>query len=272
MNLFQALGVAAASWGAAARGVLHPPVREPFLLLCGIQLALLIAFGYFHAALLAPVLEPVVRWIAGEAATHYPEHFWALPEILRVLALPIVVILVPPSFAVATLRFARGRAEWAEAFRRMPALLALGVLGPGLAWTTTTLFDQIPLEISLRSFVIRMSLQGAELLLIALVHTALAYSLCFLLLDDRPLPAAIGASARLAARLVLPTFLLVAVPVALQFPLNFFMFEMDMSEKGLPPDAVGLLLAARILIQALFAALTVGGLTDLYLRSTKGRA
>ena len=269
MNVFQVVGLAAGAWGAAARGVLHPPVREPFLLLCGVHLLLLIGLGYFHAPALAPVMEPLVRWLGSEEATHYPEHFWALPEILRNAELVIAVLLGPLVLGVATLRFARGSAAWREAFARMPALLALGVLGPGLSWTITSLFDLIPLEFTLQSFMIRMGLQAAELLLIALVYTSLAYSIAFLLIAGRPLGAALRGSLQLTARLPMPTFLLVGVPLAILFPPTFFMYEMDMGEAGLPPDAVGLLLTARIALQVIFAALTVGGLTHLFMHSTR---
>jgi hypothetical protein len=271
MNVFQGVGLAAGGWGSAFRGLLHPPVREPFLLLFGVQLLLLIALGYFHAPVLAPIMEPVVRWLGGEEATHYPEHFWALPEILRNAELVVFIVLGPLALGVGTLRFARGSAAWGEAFARTPALLTLGVLGPGLSWTITSLFDLIPLEFSLQSFVIRMGLQAAELLSIALVYTALAYSIAFVLIAGRPLGPALRDSIRLAARLPIPTFLLVAVPLAILFPPTFFMYEMDMGEAGLPPDAVGLLLTARILLQVIFAALSVGGLTDLFLHSTGPR-
>lgn len=272
MNLFQGVGLAAGAWASAFRATLRPPVREPILLLCGVQLLLLIGLGYFHAPALVRWMAPVVRWLGGEEATHYPEHFWALPEILRNAELPIAVLLAPIALGVATLRFARGSAPWREAFDRTAALIAIGVLGPGSAWTITSLFDLIPLEFSLRSFNIRMGLQGAELLSIALVYSGLAYSIAYVLLDRRPLGSALLASLRLAARLPIPTFLLVAVPMGVLFPPTFFMFEMDMGEAGLPPDAVGLLLALRIVLQAAFATLSLGGLTDLFLRSTRPRS
>jgi hypothetical protein len=271
MNIFQAVGLAAGAWGSAARGMLHPPVREPFLLLFGVHLLLLIGLGYFHAPVLAPLMEPVVRWLGGEEATHYPEHFWALPEILRNAELVVTVLLGPLALGVATLRFARGSAAWHEVFARMPALLALGALGPGLAWTITSLFDLIPLEFVLQSFMIRMGLQAAELLLVALVYTELAYSLAFVLIAGSPLGKALGSSLRLTSRLPIPTFLLVGVPLGILFPPTFFLFEMDMGEAGLPPDAVGLLLIMRVGLQVMFAALSVGALTDLFMHSTRPR-
>jgi hypothetical protein len=188
---------------------------------------------------------------------------------LRDAELVVSVLLAPLLLGIATLRFARASAAWSGAFARMPALVILGVLGPGLSWTITSLFDLIPLEFSLQSFMIRMGLQAGELLLIAMVYTALAYSLAFLLIAGRPLGSALDASLRLAARLPIPTLLLVAVPLAILFPPKFFLFEMDMGEAGLPPDAVGLLLALRIVLQVTLAALSVGGLTSLFMHSTE---
>lgn len=271
MNLIQAVGVTASAWLSALRGMLRPPVREPFLLLGGIELLLLIGLGFFHAPLLAPALLPVVRTLGGEGAIHYPEHFWALPELLRDASLAVHLLLAPFALATAVLRFAGERGRWSQASRRAPALLGIGLLGPGLTWTITTLFDLIPTEVALRSFVIRMGLQGVELLLIALVYTALAYAIAGVVLGERPIGRALAGSITLAGLLPLPTFFLVAVPLAALFPLDFFLFEMDVSQTGLAPETVGLLLALRVVLRMFLVALATGGLTDLYLRSKRRR-
>jgi hypothetical protein len=267
LNVFQAVGITAGGWGFAARGVLRPPVREPMLVVTGLQLLLLIGIGFFHEPALAPVLEPVVRWIGGEAATHYPQHFWILPELLRTAGLAISLLVSPFAMAVATMRFAGGPGPWTDAFDRTPALLVLGLLGPGVAWTITSAFDRIPEDIALTSFVVRMGLQGAELVLLALLYSGLAYSVAYLMIGNRSLGHAIASSVRLSRNLAMPTFLLVALPLGLLFPLTFFLYEMDLSQAGIAPEAVGLLLALRIVLRIFLVALTVGGLTDLYLRS-----
>lgn len=272
MNVIEAVGITANGWVYSLRGILRPPVREPFFVLAGLELLLLLALGFFYEPAVAPVFAPVVRGIGGVAATHFPEHLWALPEILRTAAAVLAVLFYPFALAVATLRFAGRPGAWSEAFARAGSLLPLGLLGPGLAWTITTLFDRIPVEVALRSFVIRMGLQGVELLAIALLYTLLAYAVADVMLRGRSVGPALAASIHLAGRLAMPTFLLVAVPLALLFPLTFFLYEMDVSETGLAPEAVGLLLALRVVLKILLIATATGGLTDLYLRSTGRRS
>ena len=56
-----------------------------------------------------------------------------------------------------------------------------------------------------------------------------------------------------------------ALPAAILFPLNFFVFEMNMDEAGLVPEGAGMLLTVRLVIRVFLDVLVVGGLTFLFL-------
>lgn len=266
MNLFRIVGLAARAWMFAARGAVVGRVCEPFLFVTICHLVLLIVLGTFHVPALAPIFEPVVRTLGGEDAVHYPQHFWTLPEVFRSASLVVTLLISPFAFAVATARFAGRPGPWSEARRRAGALLSVAVLGPGLAWGITSLFDLVPEKVALRGFVIRMGLQGIELGLIILLYGSLAYALCFLALGGLPLGPALRRSLGLARLLPLPTLLLVAAPLGILFPLNFFLLEMDLSETGLAPESVGLIIVCRVVLQMILSLLAIGSLTYVYLR------
>ena len=267
MNLYQIVGLVAQAWIAALRGARSSEVWRPFLIVSGAQFGVLLGLLYFHLPALSPIAGPVVRALGGEIATHYPDHLWALPAIFRTTDVFISVLISSLAFAVATLSFARAPGGWVLVIGRAPALISLALLGPGLAWVVTSLFNLIPVEVALRSFIIRMGLQGIELGIIVIIQSMLAYGVAFVVLADRPLAAAISDSFHLARRVALPTLILVAVPFAILFPPTFFLGEMDVSDTGLIPEAVTLIMSAQLLLRLLLNVLTVGSLTDVFMRT-----
>lgn len=265
MNLYRAVGTVAQAWMFALRGVRRARTREPFVLVGGIQLILLIALGHFHTPALAGFLTPVVRWLGGEGATHYPDHFWALPEVIRGADTILAILFTFIAWGVATLRFSERAAPWSAGFRRSGALMGIGLLSAGTVWIITSLFDLIPIEITMRSFIIRMGFQGIELLMIVLVQSLLAYAIAFVLLDGRTFGGALAGSVGFFRQRWMTTFLLLALPAAILFPMTFFLFEMNMDEAGLVPEGVGMLLTVRLVIRVFFDVLVVGGLTFVFL-------
>jgi hypothetical protein len=272
VNLYQTIGFVAQAWLAAARASLRAEVWTPLLVLTGVQSAVLLGLIYFYVPGLSPIAEPLVRGLGGEIATHYPDHYWALPAMFRNTNVFVTVLVGSLAFAVATLNCARAPGGWVLVISRAPALISLALLGPGLAWIITSLFNLIPLEVVLRSFVIRLGLQGIELGIIVIIQSMLAYGIAFVVLADRPLGAAISGSFHLARLVAIPTLILVAAPLAILFPPTFFLLEMDASEKGLIPESVALIMGAQLLLRLLLNMLLVGSLTHVFMRATGVKA
>ena len=120
MIVYQTIGEVAQAWIFALRALGRPQVREPFFVVGGLQLILLLALGNFHAVALAGFLAPVVRALGGEAALHYPDHFWALPEIYRSANTAFGIFFTYTAWGVATIRFAGEQVTWQEVIRRAP--------------------------------------------------------------------------------------------------------------------------------------------------------
>jgi hypothetical protein len=266
--VYQTIGEIAQAWIFALRSLRRPQVREPFFIVGGLQLILLLALGNFHSVALAGFMAPVVRALGGEAALHYPDHFWALPEIYRSATTVLGILFTYTAWGVATLRFAGEHGTWQEGFRRAPALMAVAVFATGTPWLITSLFDLIPTDITLRTTNIRLGLQGIELLMIVITKSLVAFAIPFILLLGMPFAEAVTRSAKLLRHSWLTIFAMIAIPMAILFPSTFFMFEMDMSAKGMRPEGVGLLLTANIVIRLCFDSLVVGGVTAIFIHRT----
>ena len=265
MNLYRDIGIAARAWVFAVRGIGRETTLEPFLLIGLAQAILLAGLVWFYLPALAQILEPVVRGIGGEEATHYPHHLWTLPETWRTTNLILLLTVTVIMRAVATARYANAPAIWSAAFGRAPALILIAIAGPGVAWGITTAFNQIPTEISLSSFVIRIGLQGLELGMIVIVESLVGYAIAFVMLDGAGPLRAIGASVGLALRHPLPTLLILAVPAVILFPPTFFLVEMDVAQSGLSPEGVALAWTLRLIVEWALLILVTGGLTGIYL-------
>lgn len=265
MNVYQVVGTVVQAWGFALRCLQFGRVREPFFVLAGLQLGVLILLGQFHAEWFAGALTPVVRALGGEAATHYPEHFWLLPELYRNANAGLMILFGVFIHAAAIAGFASRSNRWSPAFRRAGALIPIGFLHFGIAWAITSAFNLVPEEIVFYSSIIRLGLQGVELGLILILSSLLAYAPVLVVLDDASFPRALAGSVRLCLRMPLQTLLVVAVPVALMFPPTFFLYEMNLDMAGLAPETVGLLLIAIVVVRVCFDVVVVGGLTCLYL-------
>ena len=163
MIVYQVVGTVTRSWWFAVRCLQYGRVREPFFVLAGAQLGVLILLGQFHAEWLAGALTPVVSTLGGEAATHYPEHFWLLPELYRNANVLVMILFGVFAHAAAIAGFAARADRWAPAFQRAGALVPLGLLNFGTAWAITSAFDLIPQEIVFYSSIVRLGFQGIDI-------------------------------------------------------------------------------------------------------------
>jgi hypothetical protein len=271
MNIFRIVGTVAQSWLFALRCLGYGRVREPFFVLGGLQLIVLILLGEFHQEWLAGAITPVVRLLGGDAATHYPEHFWRLPEIYRTANAVLMIGLGIFAYGAAISGFVARADRWRPAFTKGAALVPVALLTTGVSWAITSAFNQIPMEIALRSSIIRLGLQAVELGLVVVVLSAFAYAPAFIVLEGASAGRALAESWRLMRRLPLHTLLVIAVPMGVLFPPTFFLFEMNMDEAGLVPDVVGLLLTLLLVIRVFFDVLVIGGLTFLFVHERGGK-
>lgn len=163
----------------------------PFLLPFALQGALVAAFSFTAHPFLSWLLAPVVARVAGADALHYPELFRRLPEL--VLRADLFVTLTAGAFAtgVGTRLFASAFAArdpdagsaFAEAWRRLPALLLAQAPAPLLLWLLSAVFERLAL-VRLSSFTHAL-LPQLQLVAGVLVQAAFAYVAALVVLGRR---------------------------------------------------------------------------------------
>jgi hypothetical protein len=247
----------------------------PFVLNAGVNLLLLGALLHFYNGLLAPVLVPIVKGMTNESATHYPNFYLALPLVFSRLELILSILVTCVLAGAATALFAQafGRTEprdaWRVSLRRYPSLLIVTALLGVCLFAIPFLGRLVPQELALQNSMVRWGLRGGLLFLSILVQTLFVYAAAWIILrGQRSLPA-IGKSLRLSSATLVPTFLLVAIPVVLLYPLGFLTSRGDLFVSKFRPEAVTGLLVLQIALELLLGFVLVGAITRLFLYQTE---
>ena len=211
-------------WAEAFRALGRRVGLAPFLLYAAVQTLVVISIGWFAAPGLREVMIPLMRWRFGDLALHYPTNFLALRGGLAQADLVLAVLLgaLVTGAAVHLLAsFWSGRPApssegWREGARRYFPLLIVALATVVASQLLTRLpmaqwgylADARPMRFRL----LRMAVVAAVLAAQALFVYAPA---CVVLLRDGPLRA-LGRSVRLALRAPITTYLIVAVPTAVE--------------------------------------------------------
>ena len=131
MNAFEQIALAWQSMLRTLAELRHPATWAPWLVVGAVQFALILLLWNFAHPWLSSWMAPLVIALGGEAATHYPGLFRALPSMYSTADLVIGALLGSVAIGAATRVFA-GRflarpvtagASFAEAARRSLALI-----------------------------------------------------------------------------------------------------------------------------------------------------
>lgn len=271
MNLFRSLGVAGRAYRSAVSFVFRGSYWLPFLVIAAVQFAALGLLIAFHRPALSGIGVPLVELLGGERATHYPFLYLFLPGMYAKTVLVLAVFVASLMTAVATLYFARALglqvegSVWRNAVRRAPALILVAAIPAAIVYGLGELFGAAPAEQVLGNAKIRWGLRGGFLLAIVVLQSLLAYTAAWIVLEGHKALPALRDSVRVAARTFLPTLIVVAIPVALLYPLGYLSQRVDLFVGKLRPETVALFISARIVGEILLGFLLVGAVTRLFL-------
>jgi hypothetical protein len=271
MKLFRSLGVARWAWHSITPFLASPTVWLPFLVVAAFQFSTLILLQSFHKPAVLPFGLPLVRALGGEAATHYPAFFLALPTIFYWMDMFLAVFVSSLTAGVATELFARGFGEggagsaWMVAIRRYPTLLLLSAIVAALLFGLSQLVGLVPQDLVLRNPLVRWGARVAMLLLLVLAQSLLVYATAWIVLQGHRLLPAIRDSVRVSLRTFLPTVMIVGVPLLLLFPLGYLSGRGDLFVTKLQPDTIGALLTVRVLSEIVLGFFLIGAVTRLFL-------
>jgi hypothetical protein len=276
LSVSRPMGVATWACRSALTSVLRPEVWVPFLVVAGAKLALLLLLIFFHRAAALPIALPLVKLLGGEAATHYPIFFYALPTMFARADMAIGALVASIAGGAATLLFARafGFADtpraWRRAWRSAPTLIPVNVLVMGLLFGVASLGKLVPQELVLQSAMVRWGIRGGTLLLFILIQSFVVYVTAWVVLVGHKIGPAFRDSIRVTLRTFLPTVLVVALPALLLFPLSYAGSRVDLVADKFRPEVIVGVLCTEIGVEVLATFLLVGAVTRLFLWRTEG--
>ncbi len=278
MNLFRAAGMVVWAVRSAAACALRGRIWLPFVLIAAIQVLALAFVLNFYRGILSPLAVPVVTGLSSPAATHYPNFYLALPIVFSRLSLILSVLVTCLMVGAAIVLFAQafGRVEymsaWQTARKRYPALVVVTLMLALGLFAVPYLSLLLPRQVILENGMVRWGLRGLLLLLSILVQSFMIYSAAWILLRrEGPLKGMVD-SFRLTKSTFIPTFVIVALPALLLYPLSFLDSRADLFVTKFRPEAVGGLVLLQIVLELLFGFLLVGATTRIFIYQTEEAA
>ena len=278
MNLFRAAGMVVWAVRSAAACALRARIWVPFLVIAGIQILALVIVMNFHRGLLTPLVVPVIKGLSGPGVTHYPNFYLLLPVVFSRLSLLLSVLVTCIMVGAAIVLFAQafGRAEhlkpWKTARKRYPALfIATAILAAGL-FAVPYLGRLVPQETLLENSMVRWAARGVLFFLSILFQSLLVSAAAWILLRNEHALRAVGDSMKLTRSTFVPTFVLVALPAVLLYPLGFLSSRSDLFLNKFRPEALAGIILLQIFLELLFGFLLVGAITRIFIYQTEEAA
>jgi hypothetical protein len=254
------------------RSLSRASVLWPLLLLGVAELAALAAILRFYTPGLSLFVEPALRTMAGEGATHYPGSFLAAPAVSERLFLFLDIFLGSAMVGAVTLLVA-GRASGrevspAEVLRRVRGsyLRVVGVVAVAdLVGATVSTFVYELLSgarggLTAAPFVAR----GAGILCGMLVLGLTVYAVAAVVLSGARLVVALWRSISVAAANALMTFILVGIAILPHLPIRYLMSRGEFVITNLKPELLGWLIGADVVLGVFTSVFLVAAVTRLY--------
>lgn len=250
----------------------RPSYWKPFLLIAAVSAAYLLVLVLFYSPVLLPATLPLLGFLGGEAATHYPYLYYLLPSMFEKGSLVINVLVSSIACGAATLLFARafgfksvaGDSIWKWAWRCAPWLIIAALLETLLQLGAARLIGLVPQKLFLQNGMVRWGTRAAMMGLSILIQGLFLYATAWIVLMGSKAFAAVRDSFRVTLRTFLPTMFVVAIPVVLLFPLNYAAGRADLIVEKFRPEMMGTLLAVHMLLQMILIFLVVGAATRLF--------
>jgi hypothetical protein len=275
MNLFRSIGMVFWGWRSAWPCWTRREIYGPFVLLAVVQILALWGLVSFHRALLLPLTLPFIRWVAGDAGTHYPVFYFALPTVYSRVSLILSIVLGSLAVGAATIIFARifgGSTDenpWRTASRRYPALFVITLILGILLYGVSMIQDVVPRDAVLSSKIVRWGSRMGILALYIAVEALFAYGSAWIVLRGSSVLAAIRKSIRLTLSNFVATFLIVGAPAILLYVFSYAYGRADWIAEKLRPETIGQILLIQIVLEIGLGFFVVGAITRVFLYRTE---
>lgn len=251
----------------------------PFFLYAMLQTALLFSLVNFSQAPFSNLFIPVIRKLFGEPALHYPNFYLVLSplysQINIVFSGLIGIVIIGMATYVFAGAFKNERCSISKSFR--VTIPKYGILF--IIWiieTAFTLLMVIGLPMLLKNLLqpaysIGRVFDMIGLLFAIIVASFFAYTTVLIILDRQKLGAALKNTFSIFKRNSITTFILIAVPTLIYFPINFFTGKAPVLINKFSPEMIILILGVGIFISFFTSYVQIGSITRFYLLLKESR-
>lgn len=265
------------SWGQMLRALRSRAALLPFAIYAAAQAGILFMLSGFAYPPFSYFVAPVLRWRFGERALHYPDCFLALRSEFgqadMILSILLGSIVLGSAVVLFAAFYSRQRVAFREAWRTAASRYLGLVAVSAIVIALSQLLSAIPVpfwaDLAENAPNRLRLLRAGSLFLVLAVQSLFAFAVPYIILSGRRLRAAIRGSFVLALRNPVATFLIIAVPTALELiPLAISQKSETIASRMAPEFMIVVMLLWIGLIFLINYA-TVGALTRLYLHATQ---
>lgn len=254
------------SWKETFAALRRPVVLLPFLIYAAVQLFLVAGLVFFMYPPFSFVFLPLLHWLGGEAALHYPNYFLGLPQAFDLLNLGLSGVLGIGVVGLATLLFTANERKTTLGMR-IKSVRARYVHLFG-AWLVETALSLVVIygcaAWAAGSPDLAKYLSVARVLGVILVSALLGFTSVLIMLERQSFATAIVTSLRHCARYGVLAFVVVGLPSLLQLPIQFLLSKSAVIVQKLNPEIIVAVVSGGIFAGMISNFLIIGALTNLY--------
>lgn len=241
-----------------------PSALFPFVVVGALEAVVLFALVWFTVPPFSNLMVPVVEFIGGEEALHYPMHFILLPGIYGAVFLPMVALVGFALYgrAVFTMGDAlhRGSDRRRPFARHIPTFIIVGVVYVAVAAAVPAAVAWLG-DIAGRTFAGPLEMAG--LVAGACAQALLVYAPVCVWRDGAGPVGALRAGVREGITRFYPTVLLVLTVTLAHRPIEYMLSQPRNVVLKFQPELVFYLLAAGIILEVLTSFLLFASTTGL---------
>ena len=277
MGIVEQVNAVIWSWSETMKALSKRAALLPFLVYAAAQVGLLLLVVGFAYPPISYLMLPLLKWRFGEAVVHYPTNFVALRSALGEGDPILAIFLGAVTMAAAVLLFAafyerRERSfvkAWKAAASRYWSLVVIAflivVLGQVVTRTAFSIFGVLADENAMMFRAVRM----VTVALVLLVQAIFAYAVPYVILRGRTLGSALVGGVALTARSPVTTFLIVAVPAALELLPVWLWKQSSVIARTFSPEILAVVMLIWIALLVLAGYITIGSVTRMFLHLTQ---
>jgi hypothetical protein len=252
----------------ARAALASPGVLAPFAIFSALQALILLALASFTLPLIAPVMVPVLRFLGGEQALHYPMHLVGLPSVYQRVYLPLVATVGFTLWSIAVWKLAerhpvgadRTRFDVRPSFRDV---VIIGVLFVGASVVAGELASRL---VSPRTpDVVQRAILFGSVLVTAVMQAFLVYAPLVLRIRGGNAWQAIRAGVTYGRKRFAETVLVIFTVLLIHLPVDFLLSRADRLAARFEPETVLYTMLGSVVLEMFTAYLLFAGITELAL-------